>query len=260
MLARAGCRTLFVGLESFNPTAIADMNKHQNAIPKIRAALEHCRDNGILVMAGLMVSPLVDDLAYIGRIPGYLRRSGLHVPTFICFECPIPGTPHFQRLARLQAGPFLPNALLRDFTGYTLVLKPAHAAVAEYIAAYRKVIADVYSWRNRIRKLADDLPRFLKRGRWLPALFDLADVCATDPTPAASRTLVAGTDTEPQERVPFDESDFSSDVERARILSPWVVTDGDGRVLDRWLESPPVYSQPTAAARAAERKLAVSAA
>jgi hypothetical protein len=140
------------------------------------------------------------------------------------------------------------------------VLKPAQAAVAEYIAAYRKVIADVYSWRNRIRKLADDLPRFLKRGRWLPALFDLADVCATDPTPAASRTLVAGTDTEPQERVPFDESDFSSDVERARILSPWVVTDGDGRVLDRWLESPPVYSQPTAAARAAERKLAVSAA
>jgi len=260
MLARAGCRTLFVGLESFNPAAIADMKKHQNAVPKIRAALEHCRENGILVMAGLMLSPLVDDLAYIQRLPEYLRESGLHVPTFICFECPIPGTPHFQRLASVESPPFLPNALLRDFTGYTLVLKPARAPVPEYIDAYRKVIADVYSWRNRVRKLADDLPRFLKRGRWLPALFDAADVCATDPSPAGSRSLLAGTDTEPPERVPFDDSDFASDVERARILSPWRVTDGEGRVLERWLESAPVYPPPKAATRAAGRKLTASAA
>jgi hypothetical protein len=259
-LAKSGCRTLFVGLESFNPATIADMNKLQNSIPKMRAALEHCRDSGILIVSGLMLSPLIDDLEYIRRIPAYLAESGLHMPTFICFESPIPGTPHFQRLARLESRPFLPNALLRDFTGYTLVLKPAHGRVPDFIHAYREALAQVYSWRNRARKLADDLPRFLRRGRWLPALIDAVDVCAADPIPSAARSLVAGSDTEPSERVPFEARDFASAMERERILSPWAVTDAHGRVLDRWLDAEPVYSPPSAASRAAERKLVTSTA
>jgi hypothetical protein len=258
-LARSGCRSLFVGLESFNPETIADMNKHQNAIPKMRAALENCRDNGILIVSGLMLSPLMDDLEYVRRIPAYLKESGLHMPTFICFEAPIPGTPHFQRLARRDPRPFLPNALLRDFTGYTLVLKPEHARVQEFLSAYREVLAAVYGWRNRARKLLDDLPRFLRRGRWLPALVCLADVFAANPLPARSRSLVAGSDSAPPERVPFTPDDFESDTQRRLIMEPWRVTDSDGRVLPRWLESEPVFEPSRPEARSAAA-LAASAA
>ena len=248
-LARSGCRALFVGLESFNPATIADMNKHQNAIPKMRAALENCRDHGILVVSGLMLSPLVDDLDYIASIPRYLVQSGLHMPTFICFESPIPGTPYFRRLAAARPTPFLPGALLRDFTGYTLVLEPRHATTPEFVAAYRRVTDEVYSLRNRLRKLCDDLPRFAKRGRWLPALIDAADVLAVGPGPEQSRTLLAGTDTPPPERVPFQAFDFASEAERRSILDPWPVTDDRGRVLGCWLEAGSVFARGSTARR-----------
>lgn len=242
MLARSGCRALFVGLESFNPATIRDMHKPQNTISKMRAALDDCRNQGILIISGMMISPLVDDLTYVRDIPRYLRESGMHVPTFICFESPIPGTPHFHRLAQRQPSPLLPGALLRDFTGYTLVVRPAHASCSEYLAAYRSVISDVYSARNRMRKLADDLPRFLRRGMWFPMLVDAIDVIATDPYPLPQRTLLGGSDLAPPESVPFTDGDFQSEIERHRIIDPWRVTDDEGRVPDAWLGTEPIYA------------------
>ena len=241
-MAESGCRALFVGLESFNPATLAAMNKHQNVLRKVRAAIAHCRDEGILVVSGLMVSPTVDDVAYIERIPEHLRASGLHVPTFVCFETPIPGTPHFAQLAAQAEGAFLPDALLRDFTGYTLVVRPKHATAEAFVAAYRKSVAEVYSPLNKLRKLADDLPRFLRRGFWLPALVDAVDVWTTNPVPASDRTLIAGSDSEPPERVPLSDADFSSEEQQRAIMEPWRVTNGKGRPLPGWL-SPRLIAQ-----------------
>ena len=234
LMARSGCRALFVGLESFNPAAIQDMRKHQNVIGKTRAALESCRDNGILVISGLMLSPLIDDLDYVRDLPRYLAQSGLHVPTFICFEAPIPGTPHFRRLAQRRPSPFLPGALLRDFSGYTLVVRPAHATPDAFLSAYRTTLQRVYSPRNRMRKLADDLPRFLRKGLWFPALVDAIDMLAIHPHPTIERSVMAGSDLAPPESVPFADDDFESEAERRRIMEPWKVTGDDGRVLDAW--------------------------
>lgn len=243
LMAQSGCRALFVGLESFNPAAIQDMRKHQNVLGKVREALDQCRDHGILVVSGLMTSPLVDKLDYLRDIPRYLAQSGLHVPTFLCFECPIPGTPHFQRLAQQHPSPFLPGALLRDFTGYTLVVRPAHATPDDFVAAYRDVLRRVYSPGNRLRKLADDLPRFVRRGLWFPTLVDAADMLAVRAQPLAHRTLLAGSDLAPPESVPFAATDFESEAQRRAILEPWRVTDDDGRVLDVWLDPTRVYEK-----------------
>ena len=58
LLARAGCRVLFTGLEASIRAAIADMrSKHQNLLDSIRFALDQCRRHGILVMSGLMPEP-----------------------------------------------------------------------------------------------------------------------------------------------------------------------------------------------------------
>jgi hypothetical protein len=243
-MAGAGCRVLYVGLESFNPEALREMNKNQNVVAKIRTAIDNCRRSGILLISGLMISPLNDGLDYIAAVPAHLRACGLHLPTFVCFESPIPGTPLFKRLASRAEPALLPNALLRDFTGYTLAVRPARAPLAEFVAAYRVLVARVYAPARRLRKLADDLSYFLPRGRWLPALLDTVDTLAVDPVPDAFRSLVAGSDTPPPETVPLDDRDFECEAEKARIVEPWRVTDERGAALPQWLGARAVFERP----------------
>lgn len=243
LMSRAGCRVLYVGLESFNPETIRDMNKNQNVLAKIRAVIDDCRRNGILLISGLMISPLTDDLGYLAAIPHHLEACGMHVPTFICFESPIPGTPHFRRLASRREPVLLPNALLRDFTGYTLTVQPAHARLPEFVKAYRELLGKVYSRSRRLRKLADDLSYFLPNGCWFPALVDSIDTLAVDPVPDPERSLVAGSDAPPPETVPLGGLDFASEEERSRVMRPWPVTDERGVVLPHWLAAQTVFER-----------------
>jgi hypothetical protein len=249
-MARSGCRALFVGLESFNPAALANMKKYQNVIHKIRSALDHCRRHGILIVSGLMVSPLSDSPEDIRGIPENLRRCGLHVPTFIAFESPIPGTPHFHALGRQTHPPaFMPDVLLRDLAGYTLAVKPRKASAAEFVAAYREVVREVFSARRRLTKIVNDLPQLLARGHWLPALIDVADMATMQAgaPDVPGRTYIAGTEVPPPETVPLTDADFESEAQRAGLLQPWRVTDGAGALLPHWRSSRVVFPPPARA-------------
>jgi hypothetical protein len=242
-LAASGCRLVYFGLETFNPAALAHMGKHQNLLAETRAVIDACRSRGILATAGLMLSPTIDTLDYIDRIPAFLAECGLHVPTYICFETPFPGTPHFRRLAETAAPTLLPNVLLRDLNGYTLVTRPQHAAPEDFVAAYLRTHRAVYSMPAKLRKLADDLARFLPRGFLVPAAFDLFEMLAVERPRPADRTYLGGAEKPPPEaaRVPFAADDFASEAERDAILAPWAVTDARGRVLPHWLGARAVY-------------------
>ncbi|MGH8727442.1 MAG: B12-binding domain-containing radical SAM protein [Burkholderiales bacterium] len=243
-MARSGCRALFVGLESFNPGTLADMRKYQNVIHKMRFALDFCRKHGILIISGLLVSPLSDTPEDIRRIPENLTRCGLHVPTFISFESPIPGTPHFHTLGRQTRPPaFMPNVLLRDLAGYTLAVRPRKSSVDEFIAAYREVTREVFSARRRLVKIANDVPRLLAGGHWLPALIDILEMATPQPTASGfpGRTYIAGTDAAPPESVPLTDADFKSQAQRRELLEPWRVTDEVGALLPQWRNSRVVF-------------------
>jgi hypothetical protein len=253
-MSRSGCRGLFVGLESFNPATLDDMRKHQNVVPKIRAALDNCRRHGILIVAGLMVSPTLDSPDDIRRIPEHLDRCGLRVPTFIAFESPIPGTPHFHRLAAERHPPaFMPDVLLRDLAGYTLAVRPRKSSPEAFVAAYREVTREVFSLRRRLAKIAHDVPTYLAGGYWLPALIGAGDLLTTQAGAydAPDRTYIAGTDLPPPESVPFADADFGSEAERRAVLEPWRVTDGSGALLPEWRGARPVFAPRRAAARRA---------
>ncbi len=244
LMAEAGARLLFVGLESFNPATLSGMNKHQNIAHKMRAAIDCCRDHGILVVSGLMVSPQHDGPEYLRRLPEHLDASGLRVPTFLCFETPIPGTVHFRQLAARRESAFQPGALLRDFAGYTLVTRPQQTDTATFIGAYRGALREVFARGRTFAKLAHDLPRLVRRGGWFPALMDAGDMLATPRVnaPAPGRTYLAGTDLPPPERVPLADSDFNSEAERTAILEPWPVTDGLGHVLPQWTDPHMIFA------------------
>lgn len=245
LLSRAGCRALFMGLESLNPATLADMRKHQNLVEKTRRAIADCRRHGIVVESPLMLSPVTDDLDYIHSIPERLRECGLHQPTFLCIESPIPGTPHFHRLADEEEPAFLPGALLRDFNGYTLVTRPKRETVADFVAAYEWVVAHTFTARGRLNRLRQNLPTFLGRGWWLSALSEIWVHARGDHTPHPDRTYLAGTDVAPPEAtsVPLTDEDFDSEEEKKAILRPWRVTDAEGRVLPLWRRSIQVFER-----------------
>jgi hypothetical protein len=244
-LARSGCRYLYVGLESFNARTLRSMNKRQNAIARTHAMIRRCHRMGIVLDAGLMLSPLEDDLDYVRAIPRLLDESGLKVPSYICFETPIPGTPHFHKLADAATPALLPNALLRDFTTYTLVTRPRHASAEEFVAAYQALIAEVFAPARRLAKLAHDASRLLPAGGWFAWAVDCAAQYWNAYRPDPDRTYLAATDRPPPEaeRVPFGRDDFRDEHEHRAIMQPWAVSDERGFILPQWLGAMPVHER-----------------
>lgn len=235
LLVRAGCRAVFVGLESLNQGTLAAMGKPQNIAAKTRAVLDDCARAGLLVMAGMMVSPLLDDVASIEALPDDLDRAGLSVPEFVSFETPIPGTPFFRQLAAQSAPAFVPNALLRDFNGYSLTVEPRRARRIDFVDAYVRTLHRLYRPWRRVRKALREGPALIARGAWESAVIQAGDLAIASFDPLPSRTFVAGTDTPPPERVPLTDADFVSEKEREAILEPWAVTDAAGHALPMWL-------------------------
>jgi hypothetical protein len=247
---------MFVGLESFNPAALSDMHKHQNAVSRVRAVLAQARRHGILVGSGLLLSPSVDDLGYIHAIPKHLYECEFYRPSYICFESPIPGTPNFHRLAAEETPALLPNALLRDFAGFTLVVRPKKVPLQDFVDGYRWLLGEVFTKRAQLAKFADDMPHLLAGRWWFTILCDLVNNLDPGDRPQAHRTYLAGSDTPPPEAsgVPFTASDFESEEERRLITEPMRVTDETGRVLPEWLRSTPLYD---AKGRISKRALAL---
>ncbi len=246
LLARSGCRYLYVGLESFNAGTLRSMNKRQNAIERTHTMIRRCHRQGILLDAGLMLSPLEDDLEYLRAVPRLLDESGLKVPSYICFETPIPGTPHFRRIAAPAAAPaLLPDALLRDFTTYTLVTRPRHASAEEFVAAYQALIAEVFAPSRRVRKLAHDAGRLIPGGGWFAWALDCAAQYWNGYRPDPARSYLAASDRAPPEatRIPFTSEDFRDEDEYRAIMLPWAVADCRGQVLPQWLGAAPVHAR-----------------
>ena len=242
-MAGSGCKAVFVGLESFNPEALSDMNKFQNALDQTKSLVDRCRKNGMLLESGMMLSPIVDGWDYIQSIPRHLQDAGLYLPVFMSFEGPIPGTPFFRRLAETPQPAFLPNALLRDLTGHTLVTRPLRESPESFVEGYKWALGNTYTTGAKLRKLASDVPRLVAGGGWDAALGDAIVTLMRGDSPNPERSYLAGTDLAPPESttVPLTDQDFDSETERASIMDPWAVTDAEGFVVPAWTDAVRVY-------------------
>lgn len=232
-MAKSGCRSLFVGLESFNDHTLAAMSKRQNVVRKTREAIDRCLRHGIALVSGLMLSPTTDRLDYIAEIPDRLSECGLVMPTFICFETPLPGTPFFEDFARPGGARMLPNVLLQDCNGYTLVTEPQHATAEAFIAAFRRLHRDIYRLPRAIEKLVHDA-RGMVRGGIVSTTLDVYETLFDWQPLCSERSYIAGSEPPYPERVPLSDRDFACDAQRRAILEPLRITDERGEMLPMW--------------------------
>lgn len=193
LMARAGCRYVYTGLESLDPEALRSMNKGQNRVQEVDAVVRRCFAEGILVSFGLLVGSDADTSAYLERLPRYLADLKCFAVTFVGIVCPYPGTPFFAQLAR--EGRILPGATIRDFDGYTVCHRPRRLAPDEVADHYQRLCRELSGLDRMARHYwahlgASDRP--LYRRTLLASALEIRSI--RSPVSNGARRYVAGLD------------------------------------------------------------------
>ncbi|MFL6332367.1 MAG: B12-binding domain-containing radical SAM protein [Pyrinomonadaceae bacterium] len=149
LMAQAGCRYVYTGLESLNPDSIKSMNKGQNKISEVDRVIRRCFANGIMLSFGLLVGSDGDTTEYLERLPDYLSELHYFNITFLGIVCPYPETPFYRQLA--GEGRILPGTVSRDYDGYTLCHRPVGMEPAEVVEHFKRLCGQLGSLTNVAR-------------------------------------------------------------------------------------------------------------
>jgi len=193
LMAKAGCRYIYTGLESLNPASIQAMNKRQNRLGELRRVLRHTYSSGIILSFGMIVGADGDTSEYLEKLPEYLADIDCQCITYLGMVCPYPGTPFHQQLVR--EGRLLPGTISRDYDGYTLCHRPSHLEVSEVVDHYKRLSRSLSSFTSVVHhywsKLwLSDQPRYLRS--ILVSGREIASV--RNPCDNRERTFIGGQD------------------------------------------------------------------
>jgi len=98
-MARAGCRRVFIGMESVNPENLKASAKYQNQLSEYRTMLQAWRDRHVVTYAGYILGFPGDTYESIMRDVEYLKRElPLELAEFFILT-PLPGSKDHQQYA-----------------------------------------------------------------------------------------------------------------------------------------------------------------
>jgi radical SAM superfamily enzyme YgiQ (UPF0313 family) len=165
-LARAaGCRGLFIGVETASEANLASMNKQFNCQDGYASRLRKIRRAGIGVIAGMIVGMDDDDPRVFERTLRFLRQTDIDAVQLNILT-PLPGTPLFADMDR--AG----RVFDKDWSHYdyrNVIFRPAHIPATDLQAGADWVYAQFY----RLDRILGRFVRALFTVGWMPALLGL---------------------------------------------------------------------------------------
>jgi len=191
LLAKAGCRYVYTGLESLNPESLSSVNKKHNRLSEVKAIIATCYRHGIILSFGMIIGLDGDTNQYLERVPEYLDDLRAYSVTYLGLVCPYPETPLFRDLRQRRR--LLPGLTIRDFDGYTLCHRPERLSPSETIEHYRKLTQRL-STSFRLAKFVGTKFWASAVPRYKLALLLLTRELASIKVPTANpkRTLLAG--------------------------------------------------------------------
>lgn len=149
LLARSGCRSLFIGFESINPESIAGVTKRQNRVPLYEKLIGMLHDRGIMVNASMVYGFDSDDEGVFDRTLEWLTRNRIETVTSHILT-PYPGTRLYERLlARNRIIDF-------DYSHYNtshVVFKPYLMTPEQLYEGYLRVYDEFYSFWSIAQRL-----------------------------------------------------------------------------------------------------------
>jgi radical SAM superfamily enzyme YgiQ (UPF0313 family) len=155
----AGLRSLFVGFETLNPTALRAQGKVQNLHRDYNAAVRRLHDLGVMVNGSFVFGMDEDDASVFDRTVGWAIEQGIETATFHILT-PYPGTALFDRMEAEG------RILHRDWDLYDtrhVVFATRRMKAEELEAGYWRAYRDFYRWGSILRG-ASTKPSW--RDRW----------------------------------------------------------------------------------------------
>jgi radical SAM superfamily enzyme YgiQ (UPF0313 family) len=193
LMAQAGCRYIYTGLESLNPDSIKAMNKGQNKLSEIDAVIRRAFSNGIVLSFGLIVGSDGDTNEYLEKVPQYLSDLRYFSITFLGIVSPYPETPFYRQLQ--SEGRLLPGTISRDYDGYTLCHRPKNLHPSEVVEHFTRLCTELGSLPNLVRHywsklMMSNMPRYKSS-----VLFSGPEILSIrNPVKNKARRYIAGLD------------------------------------------------------------------
>ncbi|MDR1486324.1 MAG: radical SAM protein [Planctomycetaceae bacterium] len=152
---RAGCRMVFIGMESVNPDNIAEAGKTQNKVEQYQTMVQTWQKAGIIVHVGYIIGFPNDTVESVKRDVLFLRdHVGVDLASFFMLT-PLPGSvDHLEMVKR--GAPIDPDLNKYDSFHETFVHQSMKAG--EWQAATKLAYAEFYT-KDHCTKILKRLPK-----------------------------------------------------------------------------------------------------
>jgi radical SAM superfamily enzyme YgiQ (UPF0313 family) len=150
--AAAGCRGLFIGLETLSDEGLAAQGKRCLPPSAYREAVRAIHRHGIAVNGSFVFGFDEDDRGVFERTLRFIREERLECATFQILT-PYPGTPLFERLDAER------RLLHRDWAQYDtahVVFRPARMSADQLLRGYRWAYRELYRWGTVLERRPRD--------------------------------------------------------------------------------------------------------
>lgn len=148
LMAKTGCRSLFIGFESINTTSLESVNK-DNKVKNYEELVEAIHSRGIMINASMVFGLDGDDNDTFDRTLDWLVKMRIETLTSHILT-PYPGTELYRNMD--MAGRIIDHNLEKYNTA-NVVFKPVGMTADELYRGYRRMYKQFYSLRNIIRRI-----------------------------------------------------------------------------------------------------------
>ncbi len=156
LMGRAGCRFVYVGLESLAEETLRRANKRHNRVHEYRERLRWLKSNGMVVMSIFIMGLDGDTPEYLRRLPELIDDVGVDIPV-LTLPVPIEGTPLRRELQ--DAGRLFGGQSYGGMDGVQLVFQPSHVSADELELLFYDALRRVHGRRNVLRRMWRSLSR-----------------------------------------------------------------------------------------------------
>lgn len=159
LMARSGCRTLFIGFESIVPESLQEVGKRCNRVQDYVRNVCRIHHRGIMVNGSFVFGFDHDDVTVFDRTVEFGIAARLDTATFTVLT-PYPGTTLHKRLAAEG------RIFDRDWSHYDTtraVFTPSRMSPDELEAGYFHAYKRFYSWPSILHRCRCSEPGFAKR-------------------------------------------------------------------------------------------------